>query len=72
LLIDTDAQSNLTGYILGREIDNSSPILCDSMIKEEQLSPRGTLDKNISIVSADLCLSDISNWRKKNGKTSEL
>lgn len=59
LLIDTDAQANLTGYILGSDIDDSKPMLFDSMIKDKKISPWETSNRYISIVPADLRLSDI-------------
>lgn len=59
LLIDTDAQANLTSYFASEGTDYSSMQLYDTMINDTKLKPAKTINENISLVPADLRLSDI-------------
>lgn len=59
LLIDTDAQANLTSYFASEETDYSGMQLYDAMINDTKLKPAKTVNDKISIVPADLRLSDI-------------
>lgn len=59
LLIDTDAQANLTSYFTSEDSDYSSMQLYDAMINDTKLKPAKTANENISIIPADLRLSDI-------------
>lgn len=59
LLLDTDAQANLTSYFASEDTDYSGVQLYDAMINDTKLKPAKTINENISIVPADLRLSDI-------------